>query len=192
MDNNERYAKLLVSLLQAELKKPLPLQCEPYCDRLLSLIKRNPDSKSGRLLTLVVDKHPRKSISNTAQSALRNTSDSLRHLWLRTRIDSLSTLDSRAKRLEFAVKTERNAYRKAHMIFAAMKGRPLESIFDPRAAFLHKLLQEKSEIVKMACCWALLAQGSFDRNIEDFLGSIEILLDVAVNRKRTTRAGRAD
>jgi hypothetical protein len=173
--------QIVLEALELELRRPTNLQSVNYLANLCHFIARHPHTIYVPLLLLLSTEHSSLEVRKFINDALRTISESLELRWLSTRRDELADLPSRAIRLQELRTSYGDTSLCIQTIFNNMKGVPIESTADPRAIELKKLLRHQSMSVKIAVCWALYGEGSFQPEIDDLTGGITALASVAMN-----------
>jgi hypothetical protein len=119
--------------------------------------------------------------SYLSENTLRFLDESLEHDWDQTIPDSVSDANARALRLAEAISGGMDARALVKTIFNNTKGAPLESVFDPRVSKIKALIDHRHKLVRLACCWAVLGQGIYSPKVDNIVGGVDNVADLAVN-----------
>jgi len=173
--------QIVLEALELELRRPAALQSEAFLLSICEYISKHPHAVFVPLLLTYAAEHASPAVQKVVTEVLRTINESLEMRWLNTRTDDISDTSSRAARLKTLGNSSSDTSMCIQTIFNNTKGVPIESLADPRAVELKKLMKNQSMSIKMAVCWSLYGQGKYCPELDHFTGGIMALSSVAMN-----------
>ncbi|HEY9791234.1 MAG TPA: hypothetical protein V6D22_12605 [Candidatus Obscuribacterales bacterium] len=174
---------VLNEALMLELVRPAEMQSVPYCRRLLSLMHTYYDSSTRAILQQISELHPELAIRQAASELLGTIATGLQDRWEQAQVDQLATPLERAQRMADAFRAGQDPDILTQSIFNNMKGAPLSSAQDKRVYTIRKFLMHADVRVRLAMCWAVLAEVEYSLRLENQVGCLDVLADIAVNSR---------
>jgi hypothetical protein len=182
---------VLNEALMLELVRPEELRSTAYCRRLLSLMQTYYDASTRAILQSMSELHPDLSVRQAASDLLGMIATSLQDRWEQARVDQLATPLERAQRMADANRTGKDPDILTQSIFNNMKGAPLSSAQDRRIYTIRKFLMHTDTRVRLAMCWAVLAEVEYSLRLENQVGCLDVLADIAVNSRSPKMSNEA-
>ncbi len=129
---NEQAAHLLLGALELELKRPTDMQCDTYIRHLFGMMREYRTGATIQVLEVVAASTEQQHIRALAAETLTAIRQSLQERWQNTRANLSAPLQSQSHRLVETASYNRDSDELIDAIFTTTKGRPVESLTDPR------------------------------------------------------------
>lgn len=181
-DHVKELGDVVFRALRTEFQRRSGERDERYQTRLLFLLRTLGGPDAVPFLDAIEDAHENPEIRELAKQTSRYVMYSLERIWNATREDQVSMPPNRARRLLEAPDLGLNTSEMVQAIFQEMRGLPVVSSDDPRAAALAEYMHSESvPRIQLAAAFALAMSLQVEEPFVEALTAIDVLTNFAVN-----------